>query len=54
MEHRLLLETLKLSQEETMTKQKASQASQEEVGLRDTHRGQRTAMQKERQQTELQ
>lgn len=37
-----------------MTKEKASQASQEEVDPRDTHRGQRTAMQKERQQTELQ
>lgn len=37
-----------------MTKDKASQASQEEVDPRDTHRGQKMAMQKERQQTELQ
>lgn len=41
-------------QEEVMTKEKASQPSQEEVDPRDTHRGQRTAMQKEKQQTELQ
>lgn len=41
-------------QEEVMTKDKASQASQEEVDPRDTHQGQRRAMQKERQQTELQ
>lgn len=37
-----------------MTKEKASQASQEEVDPRDTHRGQRRAMQEERQQAELQ
>lgn len=36
-----------------MTKDKASQASQEEVVPRDVHRGQKMAMQKERQQTEL-
>ena len=36
-----------------MTKDKPSQASQEEVDPRDVPRGQRMAMQKERQQTEL-
>lgn len=34
-----------------MTKDGASQASQEEVDPRDAHRGQKMALQKERQQT---